>query len=278
LRINSGGAAHDKRQEYETVKAEQTDQAISPLRDRCTIFKNCERADEHPLQRSYRDLRSERVVEYGWIDLREGSRDHDAYDEVGVRTLSVLLHTTDGRLKSGARVTVADGASIAESLSASMWPEEQRQVLAGHSSIAEYFAAGDLVDCTRLLLGDGSGPADAIELIGACVAATGGLMGTYMSVQKIFVDFFAACGIPVEIIHEQELDGVPSAFIMIRPPEELNVDNLRTRQSLSRGALLVDPLAAPGYSFYSAPDIDIRDHVIADRYENVVTMAKLIQR
>jgi len=219
------------------------------------------------------------MIEYGWIDLRDGASDHDSYDEIEAQTLTVLLHSDDGVLTAGARVTVANGGSIADSVSALMWPEADRKPIATHRDLTDYFESNDLVDCTRLLLADGAGPAEAVELIGACVAATDGLMGTYMTVHRIFVDFFAACRIPVEIIHQGELDGEPSAFIMIRPPKEFSVNELRTRQSLSREALLVDPMLAPGLPFFSAPDLDVRDRSILDGSETpepLVTMAKLL--
>lgn len=221
------------------------------------------------------------MAEYGWIDLRDGSPDHDSYDEIGAKTLTVLLHTHDGVLTAGARVTVVEADSIAESISARMWPDADRHSIANHRDLTDYFASSDVVDCTRLLLADGAGRAEAIELIGACVAATDGLMGTYMTVHNALVAFFAACRIPVDVIHEGKLDGELSAFVMIPPPKELHVDDLQTRQDLSRGALLVDPLLAPGLSFYSAPDLDLRVETSLEGREDpgpALTMAQVLQR
>jgi hypothetical protein len=249
---------------------------INPDDDRCSIFENCAEKDEHPLQRSYRSLRNRRVAEYGWIDLRDSARDHDVYDEIGARTLTVLLHSASGHLKAGARLTMADGRSAASSLSAQMWPSDVSDKISEDRELSKYFEAGDLVDCTRLLLADGAGPSDSVELIGACVAATDGLLGTYMTVERMFVDFFAICDVPTDIVYEGLLDDAQSAFIIIRPPKEFSIGDMRTRQSLSRGALLVDPFIATGLPFFSAPDIDLRN---SDNSQgSVVTMAKLMER
>lgn len=168
--------------------------------------------------RAYRELRTECVRKYGWIDLRDGQEDHDVYDLPDRQTYSVLLHRgSERQLLAGIRITSPLSEDPMDSLSFQMWGD-QRTEMQLDQTLKNLFRERRMIDTTRLLTTPEGTATHLLMTLGACLGRTHGNLGAFYTVERrAFLFLQRMTKIKIHVFHEGQLGDVRCVLGYIPP-------------------------------------------------------------
>lgn len=200
------------------------------------VFGNASRS---PIFQSYRKMRTQRLLDFGWRtadDLIDGL-DHDRFDEIGAKTIHVVVTDAHHQPVGCSRISVIGAEEIRTSISPSMWGSvmDDMTIPQDVTSAAE---SGRLVDMNRLLNQPGAGFDEANVVIGAALAATKGRYGSLFTAGAALIRLVDVLGVPKLVLHAGRLGGRRAQLIYI-PASAWGQVSDRSRKSVDLGKELV---------------------------------------
>lgn len=192
---------------------------------------------DDPCYDSFRDLRTRRVIDYGWRtagDLVDGA-DFDAYD-LNPSTVSIVLGS-GGKAKAGARFTLIQSSPL-ESISFRMWDSNESQMRIDER-FSEEFLAGRLVDMTRLVADENTSPSLLMLVIGACAAHSEGYQGAYFTASKLLRRLISVMGIEYQSIRNGSIGGVEASLLVVYRDAWQNVATPKGQMLIDQGGQML---------------------------------------
>ena len=202
------------------------------------VFNN---ASQSPIYEAYREMRTERLLDFGWrteADLIDGV-DHDKFDEVGTKTIHIVVTDDQHKPVGCSRITVIGPDEIRTAISPSMWGPLM-DTLPIPAEVLQASEAGTLVDMNRLLNMPGAGFDEAAVVIGAAVAATRSRYGSLFTAGAALIRLVKWLGVPNLVLHDGKLGGRRAQLIYIPPHAWGEVSSPRAKESLALGAALFE--------------------------------------